>query len=61
MTELIPPLLPLLVIMFGVLLFVTYLPEIFMWLLLPLRAVSRRAAGRAASCVLSSPVSGGCL
>jgi tripartite ATP-independent transporter DctM subunit len=32
MTELIPPLLPLLAIMFGVLLFVTYVPETFMWL-----------------------------
>ena len=32
MTELIPPMLPLLAIMFGVLLFVTYVPETFMWL-----------------------------
>jgi tripartite ATP-independent transporter DctM subunit len=32
MTELIPPMLPLLAIMFGVLLFVTYVPESFMWL-----------------------------
>ncbi len=32
MTELIPPLLPLLAIMFGVLLFVTYVPNSFMWL-----------------------------
>jgi TRAP-type C4-dicarboxylate transport system permease large subunit len=32
MTELIPPMLPLLAIMFGVLLLVTYVPETFMWL-----------------------------
>jgi TRAP-type C4-dicarboxylate transport system permease large subunit len=32
MTELIPPMLPLLAIMIGVLLFVTYVPESFMWL-----------------------------
>jgi tripartite ATP-independent transporter DctM subunit len=32
MTELIPPMLPLLAIMVGVLLFVTYVPESFMWL-----------------------------
>ena len=32
MTEVIPPTLPLLAIMFGVLLFVTYVPETFMWL-----------------------------
>ena len=32
MTELVAPMLPLLAIMFGVLLFVTYVPESFMWL-----------------------------
>jgi tripartite ATP-independent transporter DctM subunit len=32
MTELIPPMLPLLAVMIGVLLFVTYVPESFMWL-----------------------------
>jgi tripartite ATP-independent transporter DctM subunit len=32
MTELIPPMLPLLAIMIAVLLFVTYVPESFMWL-----------------------------
>ena len=32
MTELIAPMLPLLAIMIGVLLFVTYVPESFMWL-----------------------------
>jgi tripartite ATP-independent transporter DctM subunit len=32
MTEIIPPMLPLLAIMFGVLMFVTYVPESFMWL-----------------------------
>jgi TRAP-type C4-dicarboxylate transport system permease large subunit len=32
MTEIIPPMLPLLAIMFGVLMLVTYVPETFMWL-----------------------------
>ena len=32
MTEIIPPMLPLLAIMIGVLTFVTYVPESFMWL-----------------------------
>jgi tripartite ATP-independent transporter DctM subunit len=32
MTEIIPPMLPLLAIMIGVLMFVTYVPESFMWL-----------------------------
>ena len=32
MTELIPPMLPLLAIMFAVLMLVTYVPETFMWL-----------------------------
>ena len=32
MTELVPPMLPLLAIMFGVLMLVTYVPETFMWL-----------------------------
>jgi hypothetical protein len=32
MTEIIPPMLPLLAIMIGVLLFVTYAPKSFMWL-----------------------------
>ena len=32
MTALIPPMLSLLAIMIGVLLFVTYVPESFMWL-----------------------------
>jgi TRAP-type C4-dicarboxylate transport system permease large subunit len=32
MTELVAPMLPLLAIMIAVLLFVTYVPESFMWL-----------------------------
>ena len=32
MTEVVAPMLPLLAIMIGVLMFVTYVPESFMWL-----------------------------